>query len=565
MSTNNMDKQLRRCLDAAIETMYDVIRKLRPSAISESNTLSIDSILHDMNTFTLNIEEDEEMDKLQKKIEDILNKHLPFLSSMYKSYVLNFLHQYDYDYDQQIFKDHLSMSTILPLCRGFQSLLASIDAFQAAWDGKLDIVEEFIKNYPTIKDKPGLWGTTLLYSAARNGHIDVVRYLVETARCSVNAQNEQHLEKILSSDTKSSDYEARSRAASTALHGACFNGRLEIVKYLVEHGADYFIRNQASETPLRNIRHHDNIKQYFRNYLILGYSSTINDLPDKPILEETTLIVDCIWEYKLLNDRDWHSFSSNESDILQKSLIIESDQEFKCEIRLTTADDIYSISMTKFLRSSTNLDKNNLAWVRCHGSSILNFDCSSLWQIMFLTHPKAKSNSIPSLDVSNIPSVDDSTFEIELHSWYNCDANTNSRLDDAMNYRQKMVDLSLDFISDKNLIFNLQKFSFTNKRGTITGFIRWIPKLVSNNEQDKDKTKTIDNFSDMTNLNPIPLTRKRLQQTSNVIDGSLSKDDELFEDGNGDDTASLTFSNDVDDDADQDNDVLSRSNKVNRS
>ncbi|CAF4126080.1 unnamed protein product, partial [Rotaria sp. Silwood2] len=171
-------------------------------------------------------------------------------------------------------------------------------------------------------------------------------------------------------------------------------------------------------------------------------------------------------------------------------------------------------------------------------------------------------NSIPSLDVSNIPSVDDSTFEIELHSWYNCDANTNSRLDDAMNYRQKMVDLSLDFISDKNLIFNLQKFSFTNKRGTITGFIRWIPKLVSNNEQDKDKTKTIDNFSDMTNLNPIPLTRKRLQQTSNVIDGSLSKDDELFEDGNGDDTASLTFSNDVDDDADQDNDVLSRSNKT---
>jgi hypothetical protein len=47
--------------------------------------------------------------------------------------------------------------------------------------------------------------------------MDVVEYLIETVKCSVNAQNEQHLEKSLSS-TKIvvSDYEVAAKAASTA-------------------------------------------------------------------------------------------------------------------------------------------------------------------------------------------------------------------------------------------------------------------------------------------------------------------------------------------------------------
>jgi hypothetical protein len=45
-----------------------------------------------------------------------------------------------------------------------------------------------------------------------------------------------------------------------------------------------------------------------------------------------------------------------------------------------------------------------------------------------------------------------------------------------MNYRQKLIDLDLDFISDESLLFNLQTFSFMNNKKTITGFIRWIPK-----------------------------------------------------------------------------------------
>ncbi|CAF3353058.1 unnamed protein product [Rotaria sp. Silwood1] len=563
MPPNNNEKQLKRCLEAAIEILHGIITKFEPSAVSQSNTISINSVVNNMNTFTLNIEEDQEMDILKMKLENAFNDHLPYLTTMYRNYLLNFLYQYDYDDEKRKFKDHLSMSNILPLCRGLQSLLASIDAFQAAWDGKLTIVEKFIKNYPTLKDKPGLWGTTLLYSAAKNGHMTVVVYLIEQAKCSVNAQNEQHLEKILASTKKGLDYDVRAKAASTALHGACFNGHLEIVQYLVKHKANYFIRNQALETPLMNIGTNEDIRQFFRNYLLLGYLKTLNDLPDKPILEETKQIVDCIWEYKPFDESEWHSFSSDESDLLQQSLIIEPDQQFKHEIRLTVNNSIYNVSMAQFLRSGKNLDENNLAWIRCRGSSILNFDCYSLWQIMFLTHPTVKSDSMPSLKISNIPTVDDSTFEIELASWYNCDANTNSRFDYAMNYRQKILELSLDFISDKNLIFNFQKFSFTNKKNTITGFIRWIPKLVSNSEQDKNKIKNIDNFSAMTNLNPIPLTTKRLQQITNATDSSLSKDDEFLEDRNENDPTSFAFSDDLGND--DEGDYLQSSDETTKS
>ncbi|CAF3319932.1 unnamed protein product [Rotaria socialis] len=197
-----------------------------------------------------------------------------------------------------------------------------------------------------------------------------VVYLIETAKCSVNAQNEQHLEKILSSSKKNLDYESKTKAASTALHGACFNGHLIIVKYLVENGANYFIKNQALETPLMNIGSHEDMKQYFRNYLLLGYSKAMSGLPDKAVSDEPIQIVDCVWEYKPFNDPQWYSFSSEESDVLQKSLIIEPDQQFKHEIRLTVRKGIYNVSMVQFLRSGKNICENNLAWVRCRGSSI---------------------------------------------------------------------------------------------------------------------------------------------------------------------------------------------------
>jgi hypothetical protein len=296
--------------------------------------------------------------------------------------------------------------------------------------------------------------------------MNVVEYLVETAKCSINAQNEQHLEKSLASvEITASDFDYGAKAASTALHGACCHGHLQIVQYLVEHGADYFIQNQAFETPLMNIRTNDEkngIRKYFRNYLLLGYLNTSSNLPDKPILEETRPIVDCIWEYKPLDDIEWQTFSTEESNELQQSLIVTSDQQFKPEIRITKSNEIYTISTVQFLRSSQNPDENNtnLTRIRCRGSSILNFDCYSIWQIMFTKYPEAESNSIPSLKIFDIPTIEDLPFQIQVHSWYNCDANTNSRFDQAMNYHQKLIQLNFDFLIHKSYLLKKLKIHF---------------------------------------------------------------------------------------------------------
>ena len=257
-----------------------------------------------------------------------------------------------------------------------------MEAFKAAWSGQIPIVREFIENYPSLRDKPGPWRTTLLYSAAKNNHFDLVKYLVETADCSVNAPNGQDLGKYLS-QTKSAghDYEILAKAASTALHGACYNGHLAIVRYLVEQNADYYCKNQASETPITNIRDEDT-RQYFRQYLLLGYSYIRRDLSEIPISEEIQPIVDSIWEYKGLTDQTWITCSSEEFTELQQSF---NTQPFQSEIRLVQSNQIYTLSIIQFLRTSQNPDSHhNLDWLRCRGSSILNFNCHSIWQIMFI-------------------------------------------------------------------------------------------------------------------------------------------------------------------------------------
>ncbi len=108
------------------------------------------------------------MDELKIKIENLLNNHLPFLSKDFRNYLLNFLYQYDYDDERRQFKNCLSIGILHPLSRALQSLLTSIDALQAAWNGELTTVQQFINIYPFLKDKPGHWGITFLYSAAKN-------------------------------------------------------------------------------------------------------------------------------------------------------------------------------------------------------------------------------------------------------------------------------------------------------------------------------------------------------------------------------------------------------------
>jgi hypothetical protein len=548
MVDSEAENKLKRCLEACIEIVQETTDQLKSKGQLQQDASSdapftntgLDVNIH---SFTLDTAEESLMSEFKTNLESVLNDHLPSLSKHCRKYLLDFLYQINYNDKDREFTNPFNIGIIDSFSRDLQSMLASIKAFQGAWNGNQQIVQEFIKNYPTAKDKSGLWGTTLLYSAARNNHLNLVKYLIRTARCSINAQNQQHIMRALSSSTMTDDkYDINPTAGSTALHGACYYGHLEVVKFLIQHGADYFITNHSHETPIANASERPDILQFFRDFLILGYSSTSTKLPNKPILEDNNeQIVDCVWEYKPFADQQWFPFSGPESSELQTSLILKSDQEFKREIHLRVRGGVYSVSMMKFLRSGKDHDyTQKIAWVRCRGSSILNFHCYALWQIMFITHPTGISES--TLQMLNIPTIYDSKFKIHLHSWYFCDARTNNQLDYTMKYRRKHINLDLPFVSNDPLRFDLETFAFFNKEKTITGFIRWIPKMISNNSRNKDKIISFDQYETLTNMDPIPLTTSRLKQVSQLIDNNpVENEDEFGENINDDDDS--TFDN----------------------
>jgi hypothetical protein len=557
MTDYEAENRLKQCLEACISTVQNISDQLKQQGrtqqdASEDAPFTNSALDVNIHTFTVDPAEQALMNELKTNLEGVLEEYLPRLSKHCRRYLLDLLHESEYDYEKHEFARSFNIGAIDPLKRDLQCMSASIDAFRAAWEGRQTDVEAFIRTYPTVKDKSGLWGTTLLYSAARNDRLKLVDYLIKRAKCSVNVQNQQHIIRALpNATTPHDDYDPNPVAGSTALHGACYHGHINVVKYLIEHGADYFIKNHSNETPIANAVGRPEILQYFRDFLILGYSSKSTTLPDQSILEESDKRkVDCFGEYKPCADPKWYQFSPHESEELQKSLQIIPDQEFKREIHLHVRSGIYSVSMMKFLRSGKEMDyTQKLAWVRCRGSSILNFDCCALWQIMFTTHPSGKSES--TLKMMNIPTIDDSRFAIHLHSWYFCGARINAQLDRTMNYRRKETNIQIPYINSDILTFNLETFSFTNRDKTVTGYIRWIPRMISNNPRHKDRIIDVDQYETLANIDPIPLTTARLKQVSGSIDTASMGGDEGEEGGDGinedDDSSFDTLSTDGND------------------
>ena len=525
---NRLKKCLKACIKAIEEKTTSSTTQQRVSDEDSSSFTAANNVVGtNMHTFTLDINEEYLMKDVTAELESICDTFLPKLSKSCRKYLLDLLCENHYNDEVRKFKSPFNRGSLNSFTADLKGKLTSLEAFQAAWDGNQSVVNDYLTKYPDAKDRTGLWGTTLLYSAARNKHLNLVQFLVEKAKCSVNAQNQQHIKRALAVKiTKDDDFQANPSAGSTALHAACFYGHLDIVKFLIDHGAEYFIRNHANETPIRHAQDQPKILEYFREILILGYSSNTTKLPHKPILEEHDgCVFDCIWEYKPFADQRWFPFSGAEAAQLQQSMVVKPDQPFKREIHLKVPGGIYAVSLMEFLRSGKNNDQTQrLAWLRCRGSSIANFKSYALWQVMFRKYSSAKSD--PSTKMLSIPSTYDSRFKLHLDSWYFCDAQTNSRLNETMKYRRKHVKLTIDYISKKDLLFDLQDFTFNDENQTIHGFIRWIPKMISNNPRNKGKIVAIDEFQTLADMDPIPLTVSRLKQVSGKKDRTPSDNED---------------------------------------
>jgi hypothetical protein len=524
MATTNDDEEFKSLLDEIILTInleHGLIARQISTKIDSDNDANLNV---DIDTISCNRHEEQWMAELTKKIEIPLTKSLPKLSAGFRQFLLNCLFEYHYDHDQSQFKKILTMNRLYPFLNDLQATRDALDAFRAAWDGNTQLVEVFLDKYPTFKDKPGPWGTTLLYSAARNNQLVVVNYLLRKMHCSVNAQNRQHIQRALRMDIiTASDFKVDPSAGSTALHGACYGGHLEIVKELMDHDANYFIRNQAEETPIMNAIRWPHIIKYFQDLLNRGYIEEQPDLPESPITKiDGKRRKDCIWDFLPFNDYEtWLPFETSEVQQLNELMMVKDGEQFRTEYQWNISQTTY---MDRFLQSG-----ESLAWVRCRGSSIFNFDCFALWQIFYLKHPNGKydKDDCMPMNILDLSLVDEREPKIQLNTWYNCDANSNDRLDEAMNNRRKHIAFLL---INRSVKFDLMNFTFTNDDQSISGFIRWIPKLVSNNDQSKHHIVPIDNFQASSSVNPIPLTTKHCKEVSQSTSnhGTFdSEDDEI--------------------------------------
>ena len=110
-------------------------------------------------------------------------------------------------------------------------------------------------------------GATPLVLSCRNGHREVVEYLVERCRADVEqagsvtfdgetiegapplwcAAAAGHLEIVKLLTDKGANVNSTTKTNSTPLRAACFDGHFEIVQYLVQHGAGNICRQYFRE------------------------------------------------------------------------------------------------------------------------------------------------------------------------------------------------------------------------------------------------------------------------------------------------------------------------------
>ena len=106
--------------------------------------------------------------------------------------------------------------------------LSASEIHTAVEEGNFNQVKELLEKSPVLLDERNERGSTPLLIASYNGHLNIVKFLME----------------------KGADKDIRNNRGSSALNLAAYGGHLEIAKYLVENGLEVDKPSPTGFTPL---------------------------------------------------------------------------------------------------------------------------------------------------------------------------------------------------------------------------------------------------------------------------------------------------------------------------